>query len=152
MRYGWILALSVTLAVAVGTYWYLRKNPGVVVKTVIELSGNGDEGNRAPVELTTEFDPTKNAPVFVIEGSDTERMILKLKIVWPQSREGEQVTSQINCSAGDIRINNTIVTREALFDKVSNSSKDTMVFSALCDDATCDQISRGCRLYTSGEK
>lgn len=136
------------LAIAGVTFWYVQRNPEVLFKTIETFTGESDLS--APVELTTGFDPTKNAPRFVIESVSREAKTFNLKMVYPQIRTGEWVVSRINCGEMDIKINGKLAREEALFDKVEIVPKDSMIFSGLCSGRGCSEINKNCELYTSG--
>jgi len=110
-----------------------------------------------PAELSTDFDPSKNTPIFVIESADAALGILNLKFVFPHTWEGRKVTSRITCKDGDIKItyqNNSNsrkedVTKEALINKVQETSNKSMLFSGLCSDSTCMEINKDCLLQVN---
>ncbi|MFH1905907.1 MAG: hypothetical protein ABIL11_00760 [Chloroflexota bacterium] len=108
-----------------------------------------------PAELSTNFDPTKNMPRFMIESANAGDKTLNLKFVWPHQLEGKKITSRITCKDGDIKIVNLIdsagedVTIDALINKVQETSSELMIFSGLCSDNSCTEINKACQLYVA---
>ncbi len=105
-----------------------------------------------PVELTINFDLTQNAAKFKIEEL-LENDLLSLKIVWPREKEGHKVISKVTCGSDDIKImtksnnNPQQITKTVLFEKMSQTPKEYMIFSGYCNNQECSEIIRGCELY-----
>ena len=111
-----------------------------------------------PAELSTNFDPTKNTPRFMIESADKHTETFSLRFVWPHQLEGKKITSRIACKNGDIKIVNPIdsagedVTIETLINKVQETASELMIFSGLCGDNSCAEINKACQLYVAKNK
>lgn len=108
-----------------------------------------------PEELSVNFDPTKNTPIFVIESADAALGTLKLKFVFPHTWEGRRVTSRIACKDGEIKIvypadsAGEEVMIEALIKKVQETPSELMIFSGRCSDNTCREINKDCQLFVA---
>lgn len=140
-----------TLVVAGEVFLLLSKNKkqNILTDTEVPLG--------PPEELSTNFDPTKNTAMFVIESVDAILGTLKLKFVFPHTWEGRRVTSRIICKDGEIKIvypadsvsAGEEVTIEAFIKKVQETPSELMIFSGRCSDNTCREINKDCHLFVA---
>jgi hypothetical protein len=104
-----------------------------------------------PDQLTKNFDPTKNTPVFTIVDEDVSRKILRLKMVFPERLVLDSIDSVIACEENDIKIvrgeEQVGTGSEAFFAAIAENSKQSMTLSGLCSDSSCKEINRQCILY-----
>lgn len=148
-----VLISLLVLGVAGGTYWYLNREQIALDKIKSKYGGDIAPSQAPPEELSTNFDPTQNAPMFKIESVNVDERTLNLEIVYPRSWEGKKVISQITCQEGDIKIVTNLglvprnVTLDALIDKAQKTSKENMILSGICADNECRQIYKSCELY-----
>lgn len=109
-----------------------------------------------PAELSDNFDPTINSPVFKIESINAGKKSLGLKFVYPPSLEGTSVAaSLITCKDDDVKINTNItkdgsseepVPLDTFFARLQNLSLDGVLFSGICADTACNEVNKSCKL------
>ncbi len=140
-----VLALFLVVEVVVGVIMYFKNRRITPFGSPVEMLGG------LPLELSAEFDPTQNAPRFMIESVDKQAKSFDMKSVWPPSFEGKRLTSRITCReikiVGPGESEGENVNLDKLLERMEGVSKEMMIFSGLCGDNTCREINRACRLY-----
>lgn len=130
---------------------------GVVGLKVWKYVGIGQTKTKGlPEELTSEFDPTVNEVIFVIEAVDPARKALQLRGVYPPGWENVRHESKITCQEEDIKIvdrsDKGLTGSAALFAVIEETPKQDLLFSGRCADLGCIVIDRDCRLSVVREE
>lgn len=105
-----------------------------------------------PKELSTDFDPTINTPIFKIVSANQNENTLDLEMIFPENKILKVITSLVTCQDSDIQIlkngSKIGIGIVSLFTNINENSKDQMTFSGYCSDATCKEINKQCLLNT----
>ena len=111
----------------------------------------GSQTNSLPSELAENFNPSLNTPVFSIIEADSNRKTLKLKMVFPKSYKKEEFESLIACEENDIKVvkeeKEIGFGAEDFFEAIRDTSEDLRLFSGLCSDHSCKEVSKNCKLF-----
>lgn len=103
-----------------------------------------------PEELSTNFDPTINTPMFEITSANENEKTLDLVMIFPENRIPKEITSKISCQESDIKIlkNGSEIGTGiiSLFTVINENLNRQMTFSGFCSDTTCNEIDRQCQL------
>lgn len=152
-----LIVLGFLILVVSGEIFLYFRNSQIYLskQKVVPTSSPVAKSLNLPTELSTDFDPTQNSPVFKIESVDAGNKVLGLKIVWPKILEGTNVKSSITCKDDDIKILTNItkdgadeepVTINIFFTRLQSSSLSNVLFSGLCSDTKCIEINKSCKL------
>jgi len=145
MRRIWIvflIVLSLLSFGALGVVQYLSKDEVTKTKlTAMVLRNVGDKG--IPAELADGYDPTKNAPMFVVENVAADQR-LQLKVVWPPVKSGYLVDSKITCEDGINDFSGKMLTVEEFVTKVGVMDREQVFFSGICKDQSCTEMISEC--------
>ena len=105
MAKRWVFLLLLILAIAlagwVGWRWEINKIKNTSTPTESTVT---TETSTLPLELTKNFDPTINTPVFAVVSANNSQKTLRLKMVFPEGYLKEDITSVIACAEPDIKI------------------------------------------------
>lgn len=119
-------------------------------KEIVRNKPNIETALTLPDELSANFDPTQNTPIFKITSANKDEKTLVLEIIFPENKTSKEVTSLISCQEADIQIlkNGSQIGAgiESFFGAINENPKERMTFSGYCGDKTCDEINRQCLL------
>jgi hypothetical protein len=153
----WVVGVVLSLVLLGLAVFYILRIKAKSATEVInaDLPGKIDYSLGPPAELAENYDPTQNEARYRIEGVDENSQSLELKPVWPESFVKTGVkTSKITCKWGDIKIfdqdkakKGKVVLLKTLFATVRATPPDNMIFSGVCTERECTEISRKCQLF-----
>jgi hypothetical protein len=138
-----IIIFSVLGLVLVGLVFIYFRNKEITTnktKTILTL----------PEELSTNFDPTINTPIFEISFIDEDKKTLGLIMIFPENYDPKEITSLISCQEQDVKVlRNEKEVGEGLapfFIEVEKGLGTPMTLSGLCSDQACNEINKQCQL------
>lgn len=143
----WVWIIIVLIIVNAILFFFVLRKPKNIAQGIINATNQDSIPGEIPDELGKDFDPTKNPPKFVILGVNKDEETLKIKSVWPTSFEGLETESKIYCREGDIKINGKETSSSEFFTKILSTKGVNIIFSGICVDSTCNEITRSCELF-----
>ena len=153
MKKSWLwfgLVVLIVVAAVGGVYFFRLRQMGITRTTGEKASPTSVKVSVLPNELTSEFNPTINTPVFAVTAVGGGEKSLRLKMIYPEGFLTEEITSTITCRDKDIKIikkGEEIGGGSALvFDTISQQLPGTVLFKGLCRRANCQEINKQCEL------
>jgi hypothetical protein len=139
-----------------GRVMLYQRNDGELVTISIEGIETDDSStpeiiSGLPDELSNDFDPTTNTPVFKILAVEPNQRSLRFKMVFPAGYLQEEIISTLSCSEEDMRVEKGGVVMatgsQAFFEFIGDNIEESLTMRGLCRDFSCKEISKQCVLY-----
>jgi hypothetical protein len=148
----WIFSLGLVVVIALAGWvvwrWEINNIQNNLTSTEPRVTTNT---STLPLELTKNFNPTINTPVFAIVSADKSQKTLRLKMVFPEGYLREEVTSVIACKEPDIKVSkngkDVAVGSAAFFKAIDENPKGSLTLMGICSDTLCKEMNQRCVLY-----